>query len=308
MDITARTYPSVTYAVGQEELTAFAAATGRAWGAGASGIGQAPTPAAPCPVAAPTFVAIVAQRAEAAVVADPEVGIDFARVLHAAEVIALHEPIRAGDKLQAEPRIKRLLSRAGTTTLTTETTVTGPRGLAAVVTSTLAMLPPAAAPEPPTAPPSQAGEGECAAAALTAASLTPVTLAVPSRATNPTGFETTAAVHLTHVVRYAGASGDFNPIHHNPVAARLAGLPGTIAHGMLTLALAANAAEAWAGAPGAVQEVRANFTGMVPIAPERATDLALAGTASGAKVNLSVTCAGEAVLGRAIVTLRPAAS
>ena len=54
------------------------------------------------------------------------------------------------------------------------------------------------------------------------------------------------------LVRYAGASGDFNPIHWSDRMADAVGLPGVIAHGMLTMALAGRLVTRWAGSPAAV--------------------------------------------------------
>src|SRR3954467_13444436 len=61
------------------------------------------------------------------------------------------------------------------------------------------------------------------------------------------------------LVRYAGASGDFNPIHWNERVATSVGLPDVIAHGMLTMALAARVVTAWAGDPGALVEYQVRF-------------------------------------------------
>ena len=60
-------------------------------------------------------------------------------------------------------------------------------------------------------------------------------------------------------MRYAGASGDFNPIHWNERVATEVGLPGVIAHGMFTMALAGRAVTAWAGDPGALVEFQVRF-------------------------------------------------
>jgi acyl dehydratase len=54
------------------------------------------------------------------------------------------------------------------------------------------------------------------------------------------------------LVRYAGASGDFNPIHWSGRVATGVGLPGVIAHGMLTMALAGRLVTEWVGDPGAI--------------------------------------------------------
>ncbi|NEE00276.1 MaoC family dehydratase [Phytoactinopolyspora halotolerans] len=63
-----------------------------------------------------------------------------------------------------------------------------------------------------------------------------------------------------NLVRYAGASGDFNPIHWNDRVARAVGLPGVLAHGMLTMALAGRLLTDWAGDPGAVVEYSVRFS------------------------------------------------
>jgi acyl dehydratase len=68
------------------------------------------------------------------------------------------------------------------------------------------------------------------------------------------------------LVRYAGASGDFNVIHWNERAARSVGLPDIIAHGMYTMAQAGRYVTEWAGGdPGAVTEFGVRFSAMVPV-------------------------------------------
>ncbi|GAA2809797.1 MaoC family dehydratase [Saccharopolyspora taberi] len=62
------------------------------------------------------------------------------------------------------------------------------------------------------------------------------------------------------LVRYAGASGDFNPIHWNQRFATEVGLPDVIAHGMLTMALAGRLVSQWAGDPGAVAKYSVRFS------------------------------------------------
>jgi acyl dehydratase len=62
------------------------------------------------------------------------------------------------------------------------------------------------------------------------------------------------------LVRYAGASGDFNPIHWSDRMADAVGLPGVIAHGMLTMALAGRLVTRWAGSPAAVRSYGVRFT------------------------------------------------
>ncbi len=67
------------------------------------------------------------------------------------------------------------------------------------------------------------------------------------------------------LVKYAGASGDFNVIHWNERVARSVGLPNVIAHGMFTMAQAGRFVTEWAGDPGAVTEFGVKFSAMVPV-------------------------------------------
>jgi acyl dehydratase len=67
------------------------------------------------------------------------------------------------------------------------------------------------------------------------------------------------------LVKYAGASGDFNIIHWNERVARSVGLPNVIAHGMYTMAQAGRFVSEWAGDPGAVTEFGVRFSAMVPV-------------------------------------------
>ncbi len=105
------------------------------------------------------------------------------------------------------------------------------------------------------------------------------------------------------LVRYAGASGDRNPIHWSERVATSVGLPGVIAHGMYTMALAARALDTWAGGPGRVRELSCKFTKPV-VVPDDDTGVVVrvAGTVkqvteAGVQVALVVTCGDEKVLG-----------
>ena len=105
------------------------------------------------------------------------------------------------------------------------------------------------------------------------------------------------------LVRYTGASGDRNPIHWSDRVATSVGLPGVIAHGMFTMALAARALDDWAGGPGRVRELGCKFTRPV-VVPDDDTGVVVrvAGTVKAVEddtvsVTLEVTCGGEKVLG-----------
>ena len=122
--------------------------------------------------------------------------------------------------------------------------------------------------------------------------------------------EQTYTVTRADLVRYAGASGDFNPIHWSDRVATSVGLPGVIAHGMYTLALAARALDTWAGGPGRVVELGAKFSKPVVVPDDdRGVDVVVRGTVKevtddGVKVALEVTCNGEKVLGMPKAVLR----
>jgi acyl dehydratase len=103
------------------------------------------------------------------------------------------------------------------------------------------------------------------------------------------------------LVRYAEASGDHNPIHQDEAVARAVGLPGVIAHGMYTMALAARAVSGWF--PGAeVVSLGCRFTNPVVVPAEGGVDVEVAGEVKEAAdglttVALTVTCEGQKVLG-----------
>jgi acyl dehydratase len=102
------------------------------------------------------------------------------------------------------------------------------------------------------------------------------------------------------LVRYAEASGDHNPIHQDDDVARSVGLPGVIAHGMYTMALAARAVATWF--PGSeVVSFGCKFTNPVVVPAEGGVDVEVAGDATEADglttVSLTVTCGGQKVLG-----------
>lgn len=121
----------------------------------------------------------------------------------------------------------------------------------------------------------------------------------------PRTFQVTRA----DLVDYAAASGDQNPIHQDEDVARSVGLPGVIAHGMYTLALAARYVDEWVGEPGQIRELAAKFTRPVVVPPGAAgAAVTVAGVLQvqdGVRaVALTVTCDGEKVLGNPRAVLR----
>jgi acyl dehydratase len=114
------------------------------------------------------------------------------------------------------------------------------------------------------------------------------------------------------LVRYAGASGDFNPIHWNEKFAVGVGLPDVIAHGMFTMAEAIRVVTDWAGDPAAVVEYGVRFTKPVIVPNDDKGALIEVSAKVAAKlddnqvrVDLTATSAGQKVLGmsRAVVRL-----
>jgi acyl dehydratase len=113
------------------------------------------------------------------------------------------------------------------------------------------------------------------------------------------------------LVRYAGASGDFNPIHWNERVATEVGLPGVIAHGMWTMGAAVTVVAEWAGDPGAVVDYGVRFTRPVPVPDPGAATVDVTATvgaldldAGTVRVDLTVACAGVRVLGKAQAVVR----
>lgn len=114
------------------------------------------------------------------------------------------------------------------------------------------------------------------------------------------------------LVRYAGASGDFNPIHYNERVAREVGLDGVIAHGMATMGLAGAAVTDWAGDPGAVIDYGVRFTRQVLVPDPGEVELTVTGRvgaldpdARTVRVDLAVTVDGKSVLAKAQAHVRP---
>jgi acyl dehydratase len=124
-----------------------------------------------------------------------------------------------------------------------------------------------------------------------------VGLALPSQ---------TFRVRRLDLIRYAGASGDFNVIHWNERIATSVGLPNVIAHGMFTMAVAARVVTDWAGDPGAVIDYGVRFTRPVPVPDDdEGATVEVTGTVAvlledkRVRVDLKAVHAGSTVLGRA---------
>ena len=122
-------------------------------------------------------------------------------------------------------------------------------------------------------------------------------------------------VHLSResLVRYAGASGDFNPIHYRDDVAERVGLPGVLAHGMLTMGLAVETAVPWLGDSGRIIEYGVRFTKPVIVDAENGADLTIVAKVGAldnvdgtetARIDLTVTFDGTVVLVKAQLRVR----
>jgi hypothetical protein len=125
----------------------------------------------------------------------------------------------------------------------------------------------------------------------------------------------TIEVRRADLIRYAGASGDFNPIHWSDQRATSAGLSGVVAHGMLTMAYAARVVTDWVGDPGAIVDYGVRFIRPVIVsepmnAAEPGAVLEISGVVAAkladqqVQIDLTVTSAGHKVLGRPQLIVR----
>lgn len=107
-----------------------------------------------------------------------------------------------------------------------------------------------------------------------------------------------------NLVRYAGASGDFNPIHYRDDIAQAVGLPGVLAHGMLTMGVAAQPVVDWAGDPGRIVDYQVRFTRPVPVDAADGAHITVVAKVGAleeavARIDLTVTFDEKTVLGKA---------
>ena len=110
------------------------------------------------------------------------------------------------------------------------------------------------------------------------------------------------------LVRYAGASGDFNPIHYRDDVAQQVGLPGVLAHGMLTMGFAVQPVVDWVGDPGRIRDYQVRFTRPVVVDPQAGAEVAVAARVGQldaetrvARIDLTVKVGDDTVLGKAQV-------
>ncbi|WP_309615428.1 MaoC/PaaZ C-terminal domain-containing protein [Salinibacterium sp.] len=118
--------------------------------------------------------------------------------------------------------------------------------------------------------------------------------------------ERTFPITRDSLVRYAGASGDFNAIHYRDDTAQSVGLAGVLAHGMLTMGLAVQPVVDWLGERGIVLDYQVRFTR--PVLVDASTGASVTVVAKvgatdedSTRIDLTVTAADQTVLGKAQV-------
>lgn len=113
------------------------------------------------------------------------------------------------------------------------------------------------------------------------------------------------------LVRYAGASGDFNPIHYRDDIAQSVGLPGVLAHGMLTMGLAVQTVVDFVGDSGKILDYQVRFTKPVLVDAKTGTTVEVSAKvieideeSKTARIDLTAVCAELTVLGKAQVRVK----
>lgn len=113
------------------------------------------------------------------------------------------------------------------------------------------------------------------------------------------------------LVRYAGASGDFNPIHYRDDIAQQVGLPGVLAHGMLTMGLAVQPIVEWIGDPARIVDYGVRFTKPVLVPAQGSAEVSVVATIASinqesrkVRVDLNTTFQDNSVLGKAQVWIQ----
>lgn len=268
-DTPGRTYGSSAVAVTPERVAAFTAATGddpERWSV------HAP----------PSFAAAALFEVAPAFLSDPDVAPDTRSLIHTEQSFRWSRPLETGESLAVEGTVEGVRARAGLNLVSFSLAAGGEAGLWLEGSSTFLMSSEAAAsgdeePEPP----------HDAGAAWTPAAAAP--LPPPGEEVPP--LERSAS--RADLVRYAAASGDWNPIHWDHAAAVAAGLPGVVVHGLLMAAWIAQAASRHTAGAHPLESLRLRFRR--PLRP--ASPAVITGTAdAGGGLSLELSSAGTVLV------------
>jgi acyl dehydratase len=259
-------------------------------------------------IAPPTFSILVSLGLLERSLAAEGVSID--RVVHGAQAFSLVRPVSAGDRLSALLEVtSRRRFGAGEIVVTT-TQVRDALGETVATADATVVIGDASEPSPvpPPSPSSPLSFGvREGAVPLDAPVVPPSEVPLLAGAELP---ELLLAVTRRDLVRYAGASGDLNPIHYSDHAAARLGLPGVIAHGMLSMGLAARVVTGVLADPGRITRLSTRFTAPL-VVPDDGVGAALrlggrvAGVDErGTAIALTALSGGEKVLGQTKALVR----
>lgn len=202
-ELAGKSYPPATYTVTAEAIQKYARATND----------SNPEVTSDNPVAPPAFPCVVGIDQLNQVMYDPELGVDMALLVHARQEHVLHAPIRAGDVLQVATVLEEVNLADTGHTFTVATSLTNQDSVVAAEARSVMFI---------------RRSGTVKAPPVGGETYEPI-------------FEAAEEVAEDQAARYAEASGDHNPIHLDPGAAKDAGFPNPILHGMCTMAFAAKA-------------------------------------------------------------------
>lgn len=283
-------------------------------------------------IAPPTFASVIGMTATRALLDDVLTEYDLSQVLQTDQVFELFHPMLAGDRISTEIEIEsirqfgdndfinvgfKLRNQHDQVAVQGTTTIVARRGVEVDPNIVEAVENISMHPRPATI--ADVGTGELLIRHTGPAPALPPreTVAVnttPEFDTLAKGTElppATARLTRGDLANYAGVSGDPNPIHFSDRAAELAGLPTVVAHGLLTMGLAAQYLTDWLGDPTAIEKLSVRFSGFVPVLPTEAGVIEFSGkiksvdpTRRAATVLLSGISEGRKLFGRAVAEIR----
>ncbi|MGW5315727.1 fused (3R)-hydroxyacyl-ACP dehydratase subunits HadA/HadB [Nocardia thailandica] len=283
-------------------------------------------------IAPPTFSSVIGMSVTRALLETVLTDYDLSQVLQTDQVFEIFRPMTAGDRITTEIEIesvrsfgdndfvnvKFLLSNQdgavavqGTTTIVARRGVEVDPGIVEAVENISMHMRPAEIAGVSSSDVLTPLEGPAPAAPereFTAVNTTPGFEDVSAGTVLPPA---TARVTRGDLANYAGVSGDPNPIHFSDRAAELAGLPTVVAHGLLTMGLAADYLTSWLGDPSAIEKLAVRFAGFVPVYPAAAGTVEFTGKIKSvdpdrraATVLLTGTSEGKKLFGRAVAEVR----
>lgn len=270
--------PTAPYRVSQEKIQEFIVATGAA------------LPRDGQPVVPPTFPIVLSLPATRNMLSDPTLGLDYSRVVHGRQRFRHTRGVQAGDELTVTVHIEQIQSGGVHQIVATRSEIATTAG------------------EPVCRAYSTLVERGTRPRAAKRSAEPRQRWTVPGQQLPAREFKVTRQ----DLVRYAGASGDFNPIHFSDHAATRAGLPGVIGHGMLTMALTARAVTEWIGDLAGVLDHETQFMLPLLVPDDGGATLTVTATISdpddaGHRQLVAEATAGATVVAVSRFTIRPAA-